>query len=340
MSDNTALNALLRPLLTYLERSDVLEICINQPNEIWIESYTGWETVESEVFDLNYLQSLSISVASFTKQTLNQTSPILSGTLPNGERIQIVMPPAVIKGQFSITIRKPSTRKITMEDYAKSGMFDDVAHLKTSISQTDTNLLGLHKSGKYIEFLKQSVLERKNILVAGSTGSGKTQLTKALVSLVPEYERTITIEDTAELDIPQKNNVRLLYSKGDQGQAKVTSRDLLESSLRMRPDRIHLQELRDSTAFYYLRSINSGHAGSITTIHADSALLAFEQLSLLVKESDAGRDLSRDEIKSMLVQMIDVIVHVSRVSIEGKLTFRANEVYFDPEAKIKGQKVA
>ena len=122
----------------------------------------------------------------------------------------------------------------------------------------------------------------------------------------------------------------MIYSKGGQGEAKVTARDLLESALRMRPDRIFLQELRDASAFYYLRNVNTGHGGSITTIHADSATLAFEQLALLVKESEAGRDLKRDEIKDMLYQMVDVVVQIKKTAAGRRVT----EVYFDPRRKL------
>ena len=125
--------------------------------------------------------------------------------------------------------------------------------------------------------------------------------------------------------IPQPNNVRLFYSKGDQGTAKAGPRELLESCLRMRPDRILLQELRDGTAFYYLRNCNSGHPGSITTVHADSAALAFEQLTLLVKESEGGRDLARDDIRGLLKTLVDVVVQCKR--FDGR--FAVTEIQFE-----------
>ena len=120
--------------------------------------------------------------------------------------------------------------------------------------------------------------------------------------------------------------MRLFYSKGAQGLAKVGPKELLESCLRMRPDRILLQELRDGTAFYYIRNVNSGHPGSITTVHADSARLAFEQLTLLVKESEGGQDLARDDIRGLLTMLVDIVVQCKRV--DGK--FRVTEVYYEP----------
>jgi type IV secretion system protein VirB11 len=150
-----------------------------------------------------------------------------------------------------------------------------------------------------------------------------------LIAAIPAHERLITIEDTAELVIPHHNCVRLLYAKDGQGIAKIGPRELLGSCLRMRPDRILLQELRDGTAFFYLRNVNSGHPGSITTVHADSARLAFEQLTLLVKESAEGRDLHRDDIRSLLLLLVDVVVQMQKR--EGR--YRITEIYYDPASK-------
>ncbi|RFB81631.1 hypothetical protein B5K11_35980 [Rhizobium leguminosarum bv. trifolii] len=136
-----------------------------------------------------------------------------------------------------------------------------------------------------------------------------------------------------ELVVPQPNHVRLFYSKGGQGLAKVGAKDLLESCLRMRPDRILLQELRDGTAFYYIRNVNSGHPGSITTVHADSARLAFEQLTLLVKESEGGGDLERHDIREMLTIAVDIIIQCKR--IDGR--FRVSEIYYRDAATDLGR---
>ena len=129
--------------------------------------------------------------------------------------------------------------------------------------------------------------------------------------------------------MPHRNVVHLLYAKDGQGLAQVGAKQLLESALRMRPDRILLQELRDGTAFFYLRNVNSGHPGSITTIHADSAALAFEQLTLLVKESEGGRDLARDDIRALLHLLVDVVVQMRRVNGQ----FHITEVWYEPLRK-------
>jgi len=134
---------------------------------------------------------------------------------------------------------------------------------------------------------------------------------------------------TPPSSFPHQNCVRLLYAKDGQGVAKIGPGELLELSLRMRPDRILLQELRDGTAFFYLRNVNSGHPGSITTVHADSARLAFEQTTLLVKESAEGRDLHRDDIRSLLLHLVDVVVQMQKR--DGR--YRISEIYYDPIRK-------
>ena len=157
--------------------------------------------------------------------------------------------------------------------------------------------------------MRLAVRSRKNILVSGPTGSGKTTWTKALIREIPPDERLITIEDAQELVLDRHpNHVRLFYSKDDQGAAHVSPRQLLECCLRMKPDRILLAELRAEEAFDYLRNVNSGHPGSITSVHATSAELAFEQLVLLVKQSAAGRELSRADIKDLLYLLIDIVI--------------------------------
>jgi type IV secretion system protein VirB11 len=191
----------------------------------------------------------------------------------------------------------------------------------------DTEAGGLTRlAGDWPAFFRAAVRSRCNILISGATGSGKTTFAKVLVRLIPEDERIVTIEDARELELPHRNAVHLLYAKDGQGLAQVGPRELLESALRMRPDRILLQELRDASAFFYLRNVNTGHPGSITTVHANSAALAFEQLTLLVKESEAGRDLTRVDIRQLLMGLVDIVVQVQRTG--GR--FRLVEVWHEP----------
>ncbi|TCQ02663.1 type IV secretion system protein VirB11 [Rhizobium sp. PP-F2F-G36] len=325
-SDAGVVQQLLAPLSPFLNDRSLYEIVVNRPGEVLTEGADGW--AQHEVPDLTFdrLMRLARAVASHSHQAINEAHPLLSATLPDEVRIQIVIPPAVTKGTVSLTLRKPSSISLSLSELDEAGLFSDVAPVATELGGEDAELLKLHQSGRIAAFLEKAVLVRKNIIISGATGSGKTTLSKALIQHIPTSERIITIEDTPELVVPQPNHVRLFYSKGGQGLSKVGPKELLESCLRMRPDRILLQELRDGTAFYYIRNVNSGHPGSITTVHADSARLAFEQLTLLVKESEGGRDLARDDIRGLLTELVDIVVQCKRIG--GR--FKVTEVAFDP----------
>ncbi|TCM51149.1 type IV secretion system protein VirB11 [Rhizobium sp. PP-F2F-G48] len=328
-SDVGVVRQLLAPLSAFLNDPSLYEIVVNRPGEVLTEGAGGWNRHEVPELTFDRLMRLARAVASFSTQAIDEAHPLLSATLPDEERIQIVIPPAVTKGTVSLTLRKPSTVALSLRELDEAGLFADVTHATTEIGGDDAELLKLHQSGRIAAFLEKAVLARKNIIISGATGSGKTTLSKALIQHIPTSERIITIEDTPELVVPQPNHVRLFYSKGGQGLSKVGPKELLESCLRMRPDRILLQELRDGTAFYYIRNVNSGHPGSITTVHADSARLAFEQLTLLVKESEGGRDLARDDIRGLLTELVDIVVQCKRVG--GR--FRVTEVAFDPSQR-------
>lgn len=323
--DEAVVRQLLQPLDELLQCPTLYEVVVNRPGEVLAEGTAGWSRFDVAELTFDRLMRLARAVASHSDQAINEARPILSATLPNEERIQIVIPPATTKGTVSITIRKPSSLSLSLSGLDAAGLFAVTAAATDRSGSPDERLSELYRAGNYAAFLEQSVIARKNIVVSGATGSGKTTLSKALIQHIPPFERIVTIEDTAELVIPQPNHVRLFYSKGEQGLAKISPKELLESSLRMRPDRVLLQELRDGTAFYYIRNINSGHPGSITTVHADSAVLAFEQLTLLVKESQGGQDLAREDIRHLLKMLVDIVVQCKRV--EG--TFRVTEIWFD-----------
>lgn len=306
----------LGSLQAVLDRPDVIEVVINRPGEVWVETRQGWETLPNPSMTFVRLERLAKATAAYAAQAFRDERPILSATLPCGERIQIVGPPATMAGVISVTIRKPSSRTWSLDELQDAGLFTDTAH-STSYHTTHDDLQALLRSGNIKAFLAAAVKAKKNILISGATGSGKTTLSKALIAEIPETERIITIEDTAELVVPQPNRVALFYPndgpKDATGRVRIGPKDLLESALRMRPDRILLQELRDGSAFYYLRNVNSGHPGSITTVHANSCALAVEQLTLLVKESDGGRDLTRADIRELVHATVDVVVQCQRI---------------------------
>ena len=306
----------LGTLQAVLDRPDVIEVVINRPGEVWVETRQGWETLANPNMTFVRLERLAKATAAYAAQAFRDERPILSATLPCGARIQIVGPPATVAGVISVTIRKPSSRTWSLDELQTAGLFTKTAHRNTQNSEHH-DLRTLLDSGDTKAFLAAAVKSKKNILISGATGSGKTTLSKALIAEIPETERLITIEDTAALVVPQPNRVALFYPKvgpkDATGRARIGPKDLLESALRMRPDRILLQELRDGSAFYYLRNVNSGHPGSITTVHANSCALAVEQLTLLVKESDGGRDLTRADIRELVHATVDVVVQCQRI---------------------------
>jgi len=305
----SALELNLRALRPILADPEVTEVCINRPGEAFVGTRTGWERRPLPFADFDWCARLAKLIANSTRQRIDEATPLLSASLPTGERAQIVLPPATTPGTVAITLRRPSQEVWSITELASRGIFRATRRSGAALDDTEQQLLKLLASQEYEAFMRLAVVSRKNILVSGPTGSGKTTWTKALIREIPDTERLITIEDAKELVLEgHPNHVRLFYSKDDQGLARVTPKQLLESCLRMKPDRILLAELRAEEAFDYLRNVNSGHPGSITSVHAASAELAFEQLVLLVKQSQGGRELARRDIKSLLYLLVDVVI--------------------------------
>jgi type IV secretion system protein VirB11 len=314
----------LAPLRPHLDAPGVTELVINGPGELAVEQAGAWRWVTAPELTAAWLHPLAVAAAAATAQDVTRERPICSTVLPTGERCQIVLPPAATHP--SLTLRKPSSLNFSLESLVQAGFFAQICAEDARRAGGQPDLTALAEARDWPEFFRVAVKARRNILISGATGSGKTTFAKALVQLIPPDERIVTIEDARELAVPHRNAVHLLYAKDGQGLAQVGPKQLLECALRMRPDRILLQELRDGTAFFYLRNVNSGHPGSITTVHADSAALAFEQLTLLVKESEGGRDLGRDDIRALLHLLVDIVVQVKRA--EGR--YRITEVWHEP----------
>ncbi|MFC4311687.1 P-type DNA transfer ATPase VirB11 [Steroidobacter flavus] len=307
--ERSALALTLAPLRCHLEDPTVTELCINRPGEAYVETARGWRRETLSAADFPWCLRLAKLIAHATRQRVDETSPLLSASLPSGERVQLVVPPATSAHTVAISIRRPASAVWSVGQLAERGLFASTRAPDASPDATARELARLLEARAYVEFMQLAVVSRQNIVVSGPTGSGKTTFTKALIGEIPRHERLITIEDAQELVLDaHPNHVRLFYSKDDQGVARVTPKQLLESCLRMRPDRILLAELRAEEAFDYLRNVNSGHPGSITSVHAGSAALAFEQLVLMIKQSSGGQELARADLKQLLHRSIDVVV--------------------------------
>jgi type IV secretion system protein VirB11 len=323
----------LRALRPLLGDPSITELCINRPREVFIETRSGWRREAPEFASFDWCLRFAKLVANATHQRIDEESPLLTASLPSGERVQIVIPPATTAETVAITIRRPGDEVWSIAELARRGIFRMTRRSGAAADPIESELTTLLQAGEYEAFMRLAVRSRQNILVSGPTGSGKTTWTKALIREIPSQERLITIEDARELVLDSHpNHVRLFYSKDDQGLARVAPKQLLESCLRMKPDRILLAELRAEEAFDYLRNVNSGHPGSITSVHAASAELAFEQLVLLVKQSPGGREMARGDIKSLLTHLIDVVI---QFGVEQHERF-IREIWYEPDRKRRG----
>ncbi len=257
------------------------------------------------------LRHLAERVAGHSGQSINEEHPLLSAALPTGERFQGVLPPATTGGG-AFAIRKQVIKEMGLAEYRKIGSFEKITTVTDgALSALDRRLCESLAGGRIEDFIREAVVNRYSILLSGGTSSGKTTFLNAILKEVPDDERIITIEDTREVKPIQKNHLALVASKGDQGEARVTIDTLLQASLRLRPDRIFLGEIRGAEAYSFLRAINTGHPGSITTVHADSPAGAFEQLALMVMQ--AGLGLRRDEIVGYIKSVLPIVIQQTKI---------------------------
>ncbi len=331
--DATSVVEFLRPMRDQLDAPSVQEVCMNRPGELLVESAEGWRSVAAPDLTAERCLSLATAVATYCDQQINQERPLLSATLPTGERVQFAIPPAVPRGTVSITLRKPASLIKDLRAFEQEGLFERTTCATTGSEEMrpfEAELCQLHKAQRYADFLRLAVRQRQTIVVSGRTGSGKTTFMKGLIEEVPTQERLITIQDTAELTLPNHPNVvHLFYSKDGQGTARVTAKSLLEACLRMKPDRIFLAEVRGEECFQFIRLAASGHPGSITSVHAGRCALAIEQMALMIRESGAGGGMTMDEIKQVLRLVIDVIVQFDRDE-RGRFI---SEISYEPRAR-------
>lgn len=321
------LRTLLAPIAVHLADKSVTELVVNRPGELGVEHRGRWEWFDVPELTFDRLDAIGILAAAMSQQDVGPERPIVGSTLPGGQRIQICRPPVTPSGTISLTIRRPSDFAPSIDLLAGGGLFAATTAGGRGDNPADGELLQLYRAKEWPAFFALAVKAKKTLIVSGDTGSGKTTLAKAFIKEISVDERLVTIEDTAEFtDLPQRNIVSLFYSKGDQGLAKVKAEDLIAAALRMRPDRVLMQELRDSAAFAFMRGVAAGHPGSITTCHAGSAAGAFDALRLMVKEHDGGRHLADADVQTLLRTLVDVVVHCERNPATGARTVA--EVYF------------
>jgi pilus assembly protein CpaF len=277
----------LRPIESLILNPDISEIMVNGSERVFIERAGFVEPVLGLSLTEKSLMIAVKNIARRLGDDISESKPILDSRLPDGSRVAAVIPPCSVNG-VTLTIRKFNARHFTIEDLIEIGTLPK----------------GL------AEHLKQAVLNRKNILISGGTGTGKTTLLNILAGFIPNDERLVIIEDTAEIQLWKENLVRLEARREQDGLAAVTIRDLLKATLRHRPDRIILGEIRGGEAFDLLQLLNTGHSGTLSTVHATSASQGLARFTSCVLQS--GIELPYRAIKTNIADSLDLIVQLER----------------------------
>src|SRR5579864_5843564 len=283
---------LILPYLRQIERfildPDISEIMINSPTDIFIEKQGIVERMDDVVIPAGQLRVAVQNIARSLGDDISEEKPILDSRLPDGSRIAAILPPLSIHG-ITLTIRKFNTRSFTIDDLIRIGTITE----------------------PMAALLQNAIIERKNILISGGTGTGKTTLLNILADFIPDEDRLVVIEDTAEIHIRKPNLVRF-EARRQQGPKipAITIRDLLKASLRHRPERTILGEIRGEEAFDLLQALNTSHSGSLSTIHANSASQALSRLASCVLQS--GIELPYKAIKASIADSIHLLVHIER----------------------------
>ena len=311
---------LLQPIHCFLDDPDVSEILLNQPGEVWVEKGTVLTHYPLPDFHQGHLDSLFQLIANETTQRLSKTHPLLSGNLPDGSRIQLVLPPTAKHHTFSI--RRKVVRSFSLDYYQDNGFFDQVvgtAGHQGMGGDSDTELLTLYHQSRWPEFLKLAIKARKNIVVSGGTSSGKTTFLNACLKEVNADCRMIVLEDTREIEAPHMNQVQLLASKGGQGEAKVSMQALVQCCLRLRPDRILVGEVRGAEIADFVAACSTGHEGSFTSLHANNTHLAFSRMVQMYKFNHVPSMTDKD-ILNELKNAIDIIIQLRKTDHGRKIT--------------------
>jgi type IV secretion system protein VirB11 len=303
MPRSVYLDAYLAPLRPWLERESVTDILVNRPGELWVEdaAHPGMQRIALAALDDELLKRLAEQVARVSHQGINREHPLLAATLPDGARIQLVGPPAT-RQHWALAIRRHRLLELPLDAYDR-GPIAAPAEPAMPDSQREP-----------IAFLREAIRRRRTVLISGGTSTGKTTFLNAMLTEIPPEERVVLVEDTAELKLHGANGVGLIAVKGELGEARVSSNDLLQAALRLRPDRIVLGELRGGETVSFLRAINTGHLGSFSTVHANSPRGALEQIALMSMQTGIG--LTRAETLEYAASVIDIVVQLDRV--EGK----------------------
>ncbi|NNF63931.1 MAG: CpaF family protein [Acidimicrobiia bacterium] len=277
------------PIDPFLSDPDVTEVMVNGPHSVWVERQGKLTRTNTRFVDANHLGRIIEKIVGQVGRRIDESTPMVDARLPDGSRVNAVIHPLAIGGPF-LTIRKFSVDPFTAEDLVRMGSV----------------------TPNMAEVLRRAVEGRMNIIVSGSTGSGKTTMLNVLSSFIPPNDRIVTIEDAAELRLNQYHVLSMEYRPPNlEGKGEVTIRDLVRNSLRMRPDRIVVGEARGGEALDMLQAMNTGHDGSLTTIHSNAPRDTLSRIETMVLMS--GMDLPIKAIREQIASAVDVIVHLNRM---------------------------
>jgi pilus assembly protein CpaF len=290
------------PLERLLADESVTEIMVNGPYDIWIERQGRLYETNVRFDDESHLRRIINKIVAEVGRRVDESAPMVDARLPDGSRVNIIIPPLSLSGAL-ITIRKFTQHKLQLDDLIRNGTV----------------------SSEAVDFLERCVHAQLNILISGGTGSGKTTLLNALSSAIPDTHRIITIEDAAELQLSQRHVIRLeARLKNVEGEGEVVIRDLVRNALRMRPDRIIVGEVRGQEALDMLQAMNTGHDGSLSTVHANSPRDALARLETMVLM--AGFELPVRAIRQQVSSALDMIVHLERLEDGGRRVMAISEI--------------
>ena len=315
------LRTLLAPLKPYLDDPSVTELSIRAPGGVWTQSREGWRWQAIEGLTAGYLSGLRSAILTFNG--LDHHPPIRDGVLPDGERVHIVTPPAVIEGTRNIAIRKHVARAMSWEELAAGGCFEEAQAVRAEERPAyEAALQDLLARRRIVEFLRLAVASRLNIVLAGATGSGKTNLMRTLLNDLPRGDVVLTVEDVHELPLPAHPlAIHMLY--GD-GAGRVSACECLRSALRQSPRNIIVAELRGAEALDYLESLATGHPGGVTSVHANRAGTVYGRIVSLVRKAPAAAGLALADVERLVREVVDVVVYME--------DWRVREILYEPEA--------
>lgn len=318
---------LLKPLSRWLEDNEVSEIMLNKPKEVYIEKNGSMQRFDVVDFDERTLSSLFQLIANENHQELTQKKPLLSGSLLDGTRIQLVLPPTA--KHYTFALRRKVARDLSLSDYENNNYYINLQHANvndisySSLPEQERELVNLFHLKNWPCFIKRAIELKKNIVISGGTSSGKTTFLNACLKHIPDDDRIIVLEDTREIETPHNNQINLLASKGEQGLAKISMQDLVQCCLRLRPDRIIMGEIRGAEVMDFISACSTGHEGSLTTIHANNPRVAFMRMTQMYKLNNVP-SMSDEDIMRELREVIDIIIQINKTP-NGRL---ASSIYY------------